>query len=221
MRLRLFAFALLVPSLGCVSDQPGSDTTAESSSGGADSTSDPTTSTSSAPADTSGGDTTDTGAEATGEQLYTQLCASCHGPTGEGSILGYEVRHPRREYARWVVRNGRAGAELAPSVMAPFGEDLLSEAELDRIFDYLDAFPAETTGEGLYLDHCRACHGVDAAGGESQKDIRFELHEALEKVRQGEGGTDYGARTGYMPSWSADELSDDDVAAIVTYVEGL
>jgi mono/diheme cytochrome c family protein len=221
MRLRLFTLALLVPSLGCVSDQPGSDTTAESSSGGADSTPDPTTSTSTDPADTSGGDTTDTGAEATGEQLYMQLCASCHGPEGEGSVLAYEVRHPRREYARWVVRNGRTGAELAPSVMAPFGEDLLSDAELDRIFDYLDAFPAETTGEGLYLDHCRACHGVDAAGGESQKDIRFELNEALEKVRQGEGGTDYGARTGYMPSWSTAELSDDDVAAIVTYVEGL
>lgn len=221
MRPCLLAFALLVPPLACASDDPASDTTAESSSGGSDATVDPTASSSSDPSDTSGGDTTDTGAEATGEQLYMQLCASCHGPSGEGSTLGYELRHPRREYSRWVVRNGRTGAELAPTVMAPFGEDLLSDAELDRIFDYLDAFPAETTGEGLYLDHCRACHGVDAAGGESQKDIRFELHEALEKVRQGEGGTDYGARTGYMPSWSTAELSDDDVAAIVTYVEGL
>lgn len=211
--------------LSCTSDTPSDDSA--DSSGGTDAT---TTSASedesssgadTADADTTNGGTTDGGSDATGEELYALLCASCHGPDAAGTTLGYQLRHPSREYARWVIRNGRSGTELAPSVMAAYPEALLPDADVDKIFDYLDAFDQPTDGEGLYLDYCRNCHGVDASGGEVEKDIRFEIGDSLEKVREGEGGTNYGSRLGFMPSVPASELSDDDVAAIVSYVQSL
>ncbi|HWB73453.1 MAG TPA: c-type cytochrome [Nannocystaceae bacterium] len=177
--------------------------------------------TSTSDASSSGADTSSTGEPIDGEQLFLGTCAPCHGTQGEGTVLGYGLQHPERDYATWVVRNGRMGTELAPSIMAAYSDAIFSDAELEAMFDYLDSFPKPTDGEGLYLDYCRNCHGVDAAGGEAQKDIRLEIVEALEKVREGEGGTDYGARLTYMPSWTTDELSNDDVAAIVAYVQSL
>ncbi|MBC8067859.1 MAG: cytochrome c, partial [Deltaproteobacteria bacterium] len=94
------------------------------------------------------------------------------------------------------------------------------DAELESIFDYLDSFPQPAEGEGLFMDYCRNCHGVDAAGGVVGVDIRDEVSEALEKVRDGEGN-DIGNRTEFMPAFSEARLSDDEVAAIVEFVGGL
>lgn len=204
------ALVLLLWLAACTSN---SDDTAGDTAG--------TTMTADTDASSSGADTSSTGEPIDGEQLFLGTCAPCHGTQGEGTVLGYALQHPERPYATWVVRNGRMGTELAPSIMSPYSEAVFSDAELESIFDYLDSFPKPTDGEGLYLDYCRNCHGVDAAGGEVEKDIRFEVGEALEKVRQGEGGTNYGARLNYMPSWTSEELSDDDVAAIVAYVQSL
>lgn len=201
------AFVVLLSLAACASD---SDDSAGDTAG-------PTTT----DASSSGADSSSTGEPIDGEQLFLGTCAPCHGTQGEGTVLGYAVQHPERGYATWVVRNGRMGTELAPSIMSPYSEAAFSDAELEAMFDYLDSFPKPSDGEGLYLDYCRNCHGEDAAGGEAQKDIRFELGEALEKVREGEGGTNYGARLNYMPSWTSAELSDDDVAAIVAYIQSL
>jgi ubiquinol-cytochrome c reductase cytochrome c subunit len=206
---RHHALALLLALAACSSD---SDATADASTAG-----DTSTDTSSGGVDSS----SSTGEPIDGEQLFLGTCAPCHGTQGEGTPLGYGLQHPERGYATWVVRSGRMGMELAPSIMTPYSEAVFSDAELESIFDYLDSFPKPTDGEGLYLDYCRNCHGLDAAGGEAQKDIRFELGEALEKVREGEGGSNYGARTSYMPSYTSEELSNDDVAAIVAYVQSL
>lgn len=159
------------------------------------------------------------GMDRDGEEVYMLLCASCHGADAQGTMLAYELRHPVRDYAAWVVRNGRTGNELAPSVMAAYPSSVVTDIELERVFDFLDGFPRAQGGEALYLDHCRNCHGADAAGGEVQKDIRPNpFNDALEKTRQGEGGTNYGARLLFMPSLDAEALSDDELQQIVDYI---
>jgi hypothetical protein len=108
-------------------------------------------------------------------------CAACHGPNGEGTALGYEIRHPVRPYATWVVRHGRTGGEFPGSAMLAYAPSSLTDAQLGTIFDYLDSLPQPTTGEGLYLDYCRNCHGTDARGGVTGVDISDkEFRYALE-----------------------------------------
>ena len=157
-----------------------------------------------------------------GEQLYGAFCAACHGADANGTVLAYEVRHPDREYARWVVRNGRMGTEFGDSVMMPFSDQLLSDDDLDLVFDWLDAFPQPDTGEGLYLDYCRNCHGADAGGGVVDKPIQgVSVSDALEKAREGEGGQSYGSRGEFMSAFAEDRLSESEIVAIVQYIATL
>lgn len=176
---------------------------------------------SSATADSSdSGDTRDTPPD--GAALFAAKCATCHGADANGSKLGYELRHPAREYSRWVIRNGRSGTELAPSVMPAFVPELLDDEEIEAILDYLEAFEPSIGGEALYLDHCRNCHGPDALGGEAQKNIEDKgFVDSLEKIRQGQGGSDYGGRITYMPAFDAASLTDDEVQQIADYIATL
>lgn len=175
----------------------------------------------------SSSDSSDTSSESgtvtpSGEALFAMFCASCHGPAAEGSALAYELRHPSHEYARWVIRNGRSGGEFPSSEMAAYPEALLDDAEVDAILDWLDTFEQPTTGEALYLDYCGNCHGADASGGVVDKPIEYEgVNDMLEKVREGEGGSDYGARFQFMPRVASDRLDNDEVTAIAEYIGGL
>lgn len=171
------------------------------------------------------GEALDTDAGATprmsGEQLFTSLCAACHGLDAEGTPRGYELRHPDRDHARWVIRNGRSGDEFE-GAMLPFDGTVLSDADVNAIFDYLDSFPQPEDGEGLYADYCGNCHGSNARGGAVGKDISDKGYEdALEKVRRGEGGKNYGARQKYMSAFDDDALSNAEVRAITDFVAGL
>lgn len=162
------------------------------------------------------------GAEQTGEELFLGYCAGCHGPDALGTALGYELRHPNRGYAEWVVRNGRAPGELAPSFMAAYPTESLSDENLQLIFDHLDSFAQPTTGEALYLDYCRNCHGPDGAGGVVPENILEKTPaEALEKVREGEGGANYGSRLGYMPAFADERLTNAEVQSIMDWLRGL
>lgn len=195
----------------CASDD-GDDlsTVAEGSSGGGSTSGD----------DGSGGATTH--GDATGEELFASVCAPCHGIDAAGTELGYELRHPVRPYAQWVIRNGRPGDEFEASAMAAYAPDVLGGAELEKIFDYLDSFEQPTTGEGLYLDYCRNCHGIDARGGVVGVDISDkEIGDITEKVREGEGGAGYGNRIAYMPAFDAQTLTDDELTAIADYIATL
>jgi mono/diheme cytochrome c family protein len=153
----------------------------------------------------------------TGEQLFAQ-CAPCHGPTGEGTAMGYELRHPDRPHATWVVRNGRMGApEFPTSVMLAFPASVLSDADLEKIFDYLASFPQPTTGQGLYLDYCGNCHAADA----KRSDISTKQYDdAIEMVRKGEQAP-FEWRGVYMPAFATTTLSDAEVRLITDYIATL
>ncbi|MCA9707642.1 MAG: cytochrome c [Myxococcales bacterium] len=194
-------------------DPSGADSSGTDSSGGVDTTGDPS-------GDPTAGPTA--GPDASGEELYGQLCSPCHGPNGVGTTLGYELQHPVREFSTWVVRNGRPGDEFENSSMSAYGTNVVSDTSLEEIWDYLDAQPQPTTGEGLYLDYCANCHGVDATGGVVGKDISDKTFaDSLERVREGAGLSDPGARMFYMPAFDTDVVSDQELQLLIDHVATL
>ena len=80
--------------------------------------------------------------------------------------------------------------------------------------------PKPTDGPGLYTRFCANCHGAGGRGA-VVGGIRGEsLGEFREKVREGEGGRNYGNRGSYMPAWSAAQLSDAEITKIYEAVNG-
>ncbi|MEZ4471834.1 MAG: cytochrome c [bacterium] len=149
------------------------------------------------------------------------LCAACHGPDGAGTDLGYELRHPVRDYSTFIVRNGREGGEL-PGMMLAYGPEQVSDAELTEIFDWLDGFEQPTTKAGLYFDYCANCHGRNARGGVVGVTLVGRSAASIRRhVRGGEGGNNYGLRRLYMPAFGADVISDPELDLIVEHLTGL
>ena len=70
---------------------------------------------------------------------------------------------------------------------------------------------AGETGERVYLDKCSRCHGAEGRGGMAPSLVPFQWSDerALKLVREPECD---------MPPMSADEVSDEEVAQIVTYL---
>jgi mono/diheme cytochrome c family protein len=198
--------------------ETGADT--ESTSGAESSaTTDPTAADSTADESTSGPPAPDVD----GEEFFLSVCAPCHGPEGEGTALGYALQHPVRGYSTWVVRNGRppGNPELPGSVMAAYAPSTVSDGTLEGVWDYLDSFPQPTTGEGLFLDYCRNCHGVDALGGATGVNITEQsAPDIFDKVREGES-VDYSMRSLYMPAFDATRLSDAEVQLVIDHIASL
>lgn len=156
----------------------------------------------------------------TGKEYYAIECASCHGANGEGTTSGYGIQLPVAGYASWVIRNGRTGTGF-PSAMPAYTTAQLSATQLSEIITWLKAMPRPTDGKGLYNTFCANCHGKDARGGVVGESIRTNLNEWTKVIRSGEGGSNYGSRTGYMPSWTSTELSDAEITLMKSYVQTL
>lgn len=144
-------------------------------------------------------------------------CAVCHGAGGEGTDRAPQIRSPNEGYATWVVRNGRSTMGYAQPMPA-FSAAQLSADELDEIFTFLHEQPLPGDGEGLYLRFCGNCHGPQGRGGVVGVNVRDELDELQEIVREGHAGTNYGARRSYMPAFGRSELPDGDLAKIAAYL---
>ena len=166
---------------------------------------------------------TDTGEPPeTGVQVYARRCSACHGASAEGTAAGYELRHPPAEFATWVIRTGRSGAEFPRSNMPAWGERQLDDDQLAELLAWLDDFERPTTGAALFADLCGTCHGVDATGGVVRHDVRgVRPEDVATAVREGNGGTDYGVRREYMPAWTVDQLSDAELIAIQEWLTSL
>ena len=157
-----------------------------------------------------------------GEEYYNRLCASCHGLEGEGTVRGTEIRNPVTGFARYVIRNGRTGHPDYERDMPRYDSDSLSDTQLDEMITWLRSAPKPYDGASLYKRFCGNCHGADARGTLVDKSIlNDDLDDFLDVVRDGEGGNNYGRRTSYMPSWSASELSDEEIEKMYIYVRTL
>src|SRR5882724_11703620 len=155
-----------------------------------------------------------------GKGLFDANCKLCHGEQGIGSPLAPEIQHPVRDYDTWVVRNGRAQTTFVKP-MEKWGTDKISDAQLMLIFDYLDQPPQPTTGQTLYLDYCANCHGKDAKGGPTMRDITNEVQNILKQVRSGKSVGQYQMRHDSMPAFSTMRISDAELVMIRDYVDSL
>jgi mono/diheme cytochrome c family protein len=149
------------------------------------------------------------------------VCSVCHGPEGEGTDKGPEIQHPVVDFSTWVIRNGR----MHPNFVMPmpkYAPDQLSDAQVKGILDYLAARAKPTTGAALYKDYCQNCHGADAKGGVTMRNIADKpVTKFLDDVRKGHHPGEFVNRREFMPKWSAAELSDAEIRLIFMHVDGL
>ena len=126
-------------------------------------------------------------AGASGEALYQEHCAICHGSNGEGGIglplhLADFLRIADRDYLIASMKHGRPGRVM------PSFQHILSKGERRRIADYIDGWQegAEanlpTVGEGspqrgakLFQAQCAGCHGPRGQGGEQPRKAPKEV----------------------------------------------
>jgi mono/diheme cytochrome c family protein len=107
--------------------------------------------------------------------------------------------------------------------MPEYAVEKLSDEVLAEIFEFLAEQPQPTDGQGLYEDYCGYCHGPDAKSGTAEFDTTAHLHD-LEPggiIRKGANLTLFDEPTKYMPKWTAEELSDAEVALISDYISSL
>lgn len=154
-----------------------------------------------------------------GLQMYATQCASCHGAEGGGTPSGPQLRFRDPGLVRFTVREGRNGTGN-PTAMPIYDRATVTDADLDEATAWLDAFPNPTDGEGLYNQYCANCHALDGTGGPSFRPILGTIR-AQSIIRSGHGSDRYDERTSYMPSWTADQISDDEILLIEQYMRDL
>lgn len=209
---RALSLALLAAAVGlaCASDDADPGSSGAGSAGTGDE---------SGGSDTTFGSASEGGSELSGEELYLSMCSVCHGPAGEGSELGYEIRHHTPEHLLWVVRNGRPGAEFENSSMPPFAPESLADVDVEKIVVFLDELEQPTEAEALYLDYCANCHGPDGDSGVANKEVRTKgFNDVEEKVRRGVGLGDIGVQNRYMPAFDDTRITDDELRLIVDFL---
>ena len=152
--------------------------------------------------------------------VYEYYCSQCHGEQGVGGMYAPEIQHPVRDYSTWVVRHGLPGVNYRKPMEA-IPANVISDAVLDTIWDWLDEPPQPTTGEGLYHDYCANCHGADGKGGPTMRPITDELKNLKTQVRKGSHPGAFDQRHEYMPVFSTTRLTDAEVQLIYDYVDSL
>lgn len=129
-----------------------------------------------------------------GEALYKEHCATCHGPDGKGGIglplhLEDFLRIADRDYLVASMEHGRPGRVM------PSYQHILTAAERKRIAAYIDSWQegpeAELpeVGEGqpergakLFQKRCASCHGYKGQGGTQPQKAPGHLAEGREVV---------------------------------------
>jgi mono/diheme cytochrome c family protein len=150
----------------------------------------------------------------------TTACNGCHGENGEGlANIAPEVRHTPAAFAQQVIRNGRKFMNQT-TLMLPFAQTSLNDADMMSIITWLNTAPKPTTGQGLYKDFCGNCHGpTTPSGGSVPISIQNKLRADVKlKVRNGEG-TDQSMRNLYMPAHSTMDLSDAELDLILDFIQ--
>ncbi|HEX2030729.1 MAG TPA: c-type cytochrome [Actinomycetota bacterium] len=169
--------------------------------------------------------------------VYLRDCAWCHGDRGEGSFYGPALRGVGAASVDFMLATGRMPiadpveypeAQIARAPPA-YGPELIGE-----LVEYVDSFgppgpeiptvdvgsASLSRGEDLYQDNCAACHSTTGTGGALTSGLVAPELEGLTATQIAEairiGGS--GLRTGNMPQFGPEALSDEELAAVVRYV---
>jgi ubiquinol-cytochrome c reductase cytochrome c subunit len=167
-----------------------------------------------------------------GEQLYAGNCLRCHGIAGRGNTtesdpgqIGPPLRGVGALAADFYLRTGYMplGDARDQPIRGPRAFNGKEQAAIVRYVDSLGGGPAVprpgagdvATGRELFTDHCAGCHQVAAEGGiltgaKAPPLDRASPTEIAEAVRIGPY---------VMPKFSARDISDEELDAIVAYVQ--
>lgn len=172
-------------------------------------------------------------------QQVTQICAACHGVDGNSAVAMYpKLAGQFQEYAAKQLTEFKSGARQSP-VMSPIAATLSEEdlASLSAYFSAQEPKPAAAKTEGLgsrgewiyragiaeqNVPACASCHGPAGAGIPVQfprlagQHAEYTLSQ-LKLFRSGERAND----PSDMMRNIASRLSDQDMAAVADYIQGL
>jgi ubiquinol-cytochrome c reductase cytochrome c subunit len=165
-----------------------------------------------------------------GRELYVVGCASCHGPSGEGTDQGPDLRGVGAAAADFQLSTGRMPS-AAPDRQSVTKRSPYTKREIADLVAYVASLgpgppipdvitPPGDLQEGaqLYLDNCAACHSAGGNGGAlSLGQAAPTVHDATrvqvaEAIRTGPG---------QMPVFGPETLSRKQVNSVVRYVEYL
>ncbi len=172
-----------------------------------------------------------------GRAAFAENCAPCHGAGGGGN-LGYPALAAGGwiwggtldEIQRTITHGIRSGdPEARDSQMPPFGQGVLSQAQIEQVADFVSVRFFGLAGEGkdlepgakLYADNCAVCHGAQGEGNRSLGAPRLASRVHLY------GGTRESViaqvtrpHMGVMPAWNT-RFPPGLIKSLALYVHGL
>ncbi len=166
-----------------------------------------------------------------GRKLYTTGCSSCHGIDAEGTGRAPRLQGAGAASLDFWLSTGRMPLKTnqRQAVRKPAAYD---REQIDAIVDYvtslapggpeipeLDLAEADLVEGGeLFRANCAACHGAAGIGGA----LASARHApALRPATPRQVGEAVRIGPGAMPAFGPDTFTDEQVAAIVRYVEDL
>ena len=181
----------------------------------------------------------------TGTELYLRDCAWCHARDGRGTERGPNIVAGTNgpAFVDFVLSSGRMPLDT-PTQRMTRRETLYSDEEIEEIVAYVETLGTEgpdipvleledadlAHGGVLYQENCAACHSTTGIGGALTEGRGFEPDdpgrtrivvppvtdapavEVAEAIRVGPGT---------MPVFGEETFDDEDLDAIVAYVEYL
>ena len=163
----------------------------------------------------------------TGQQLFEMHCGFCHGMFGQGKLaepnLAGSAGHLEMEGAPLdqvpallteLVRGG------IPGNMPMFPPEVLSDADIPALADYLLSLPP-ATGTSIYISRCARCHGLSGEGliGPPLQDTAAFIQAqgwTMDQAAQELGVLVHGGIPGRMPQFP--QLTDLEVQRLVVFL---
>ena len=147
--------------------------------------------------------------------LASSGCTACHGPEGLGTALAPPIVGPTLSEEEF-----RTGVRNARGAMPSYGPDVLSDSMLDALYDYASSHegirvPVGRVNRGAELYEsvgCYSCHSNQGQG------IMHGPRIAPNPIRWGRFVWYIRYPSGQMPPYSADVLSDQQVADIYAFL---
>ena len=165
-----------------------------------------------------------------GAALYGRDCVFCHGVRGEGSTRGVPIADGGEAATHYALVSGRMPLR-DPEAIPRRSPSPYTEEQIDALVAHVAGFgdgPAVpdvdwrgadvALGGHLYRLHCGACHSATGIGGA----LAFErVAPGLFESEPSVVAAAVVAGPGAMPAFGPDGFTDDELAAIVAYVERL
>ncbi|MCO8125783.1 c-type cytochrome [Acidimicrobiia bacterium EGI L10123] len=165
-----------------------------------------------------------------GAALYGRDCVFCHGAEGQGSPRGVPITDAGEATTHYALVTGRMPLD-DPDAVPQRGPTQYSDEDIAAITAHVAGFGDGPTlpdvgwrdadaaeGGRLYRLHCGACHGATAVGAALAYDRRspplFDAEPSVVAAAVVSG-------PGAMPAFGPDGFTDEELGAIVAYVQRL